>query len=98
VRASGGAIDDAGDVEIVEGVRLLAETEGIFTEPAGGVTIAVLRKLAAAGALGAGGPTVAYITGIGLKTTEAVAEATPAAVRIRPTLRAFEAAVLAHAS
>lgn len=98
VRTSGGSIDDADDAELVDGVRLLAETEGIFTEPAGGVTIAVLRKLAAAGALRDGGPTVACITGIGLKTPEAVADAMPATVRIRPTLRAFETAVLAHAS
>jgi len=98
VRATGGAIDAAAEDEIVEGIRLLAEAEGIFTETAGGVTIAVLRKLAAAGALDQRGPTVAYITGMGLKTSEAVASALPAAIRIRPSLRAFEEAVLAHAS
>ena len=98
VRATGGAIDAAAEDEIVEGLRLLAEAEGIFTETAGGVTIAVLRKLAAAGALDQRGPTVAYITGMGLKTSEAVASALPAAIRIRPSLRAFEEAVLAHAS
>ncbi len=97
VRATGGAVDDADDAEIVEGVKLLAETEGIFTETAGGVTVAVLRKLAAAGALDPQGPTVAYITGMGLKTVEALTDVIPAAVRIRPTLRAFEEAVLARA-
>jgi threonine synthase len=86
------------DEEIVEGIKLLAETEGIFTEPAGGVTIATLRRLAAAGAVDAGGATVAYITGVGLKTPEAVAGVFPAAVRIRPTLRAFEQAVLTAAA
>jgi len=97
VRATGGAVEDADDAEIVEGVKLLAETEGIFTETAGGVTVAVLRKLAAAGALDPQGPTVAYITGMGLKTVEALTDVIPAAVRIRPTLRAFEEAVLARA-
>jgi threonine synthase len=96
-RATGGQIEAVTDDEIVDGMKLLAETEGIFTETAGGVTIATLRKLAAAGAIDAGGTTVAYITGIGLKTQEAVAGALPAAVRIRPTLRAFQQAVLTTA-
>ena len=84
------------DEEIVQGIELLARTEGIFTETAGGVTIAVLKNLAAAGAIQADGVTVAYITGMGLKTQEAVANVLPPTVRIRPTLRAFEEAVLAH--
>ncbi|MDR7555794.1 MAG: threonine synthase [Armatimonadota bacterium] len=98
VRASGGRIDDATDEEIVEGIRLLAECEGIFTETAGGVTIAVLRKLAAAGALDPDGVTVACITGMGLKTADHLAGALAAPVRVRPSLRAFEAAVLARVS
>jgi len=98
VRASGGRIDDATDEEIVEGIRLLAECEGIFTETAGGVTIAVLQKLAAAGALDPDGVTVACITGMGLKTADHLAGAVAAPVRVRPSLRAFEEAVLARAS
>ncbi|MDR7417759.1 MAG: threonine synthase [Armatimonadota bacterium] len=93
--ATGGRIEAATDDEIVDGMKLLAQTEGIFTETAGGVTVAVLRKLAASGALDPDGVTVAYITGIGLKTADAVAASLPATVRIRPTLRAFEDAVLA---
>ena len=72
VRESGGAIEAVTDDEIVDAIRLLAETEGIFTETAGGVTIAVLKKLAEAGTIDGGKTTVAYITGLGLKTIEAV--------------------------
>lgn len=97
-RATGGLIEAVSDEEIVEGMTLLARTEGIFTETAGGVTIATLRRLAAAGALDPDGVTVAYITGMGLKTLEAVSDTLPAAVRIRPTLRAFEQAVLTTAA
>jgi threonine synthase len=93
-RATGGQIESVTDGEIVEGMMLLAQTEGIFTETAGGVTVATLRKLAAAGALDPDGVTVAYITGIGLKTQDAVAGSVPGSVRIRPSLRAFEQAVL----
>jgi threonine synthase len=97
-RATGAVIEAASDAQIVEGMRLLAETEGVFTETAGGVTIAVLRKLASTGRLDPDGVTVALITGMGLKTADAVAESLPASIRIRPTLRAFEQAVLAWAS
>jgi threonine synthase len=97
-RSTGGQIEAVTDEEIVEGVRLLAETEGIFTESAGGVTIATLRKLAAAGALDPDGVAVAYITGMGLKTQDAVRESVPAAVRIKPSLKAFEQVMLAAAS
>jgi len=58
----------------VEGIRLLAEAEGIFAETAGGVTVAAARKLAAQGRLRDDGPTVLCITGNGLKTPGAVAE------------------------
>lgn len=97
-RSTGGRIEAASDEEIVEGIMLLARTEGIYTETAGGVTVAVLRKLASAGALDPDGVTVAYITGAGLKTQEAVAGSLPPATRIRPNLRAFEQAVLAPAT
>jgi threonine synthase len=70
-RRSGGAIDSVGDGEIRAGIRLLAETTGIFTETAGGVTIGVLAKLAARGEIAAGERVVVYITGEGLKTLDA---------------------------
>ncbi|MGH2376830.1 MAG: threonine synthase, partial [bacterium] len=98
VRSSGGRIDAVSDEEVVDGIALLAQTEGIFTEPAGGVTVAVLRSLAAAGAIDPDGTTVAYITGMGLKTLDAVSTTVPASVRIRPTLREFEEAVLVHST
>jgi threonine synthase len=70
-RASGGTVESVSDDEIRDGIRLLAETTGIFTETAGGVTVAVLRKLAERGDLRAGQKVVTFITGDGLKTLEA---------------------------
>jgi threonine synthase len=78
------------DDEIVAGIKLLARTEGIFSETAGGVTIGVLAKLARAGKLDPDELIVAYITGNGLKTQEAVADHVDAPVHIAPTMRAFE--------
>jgi threonine synthase len=72
-RRTGGSIEAVDDDEIVEGIRLLASTTGVFTETAGGVTVAVLRRLAERGAIPAGEMVVAYITGDGLKTIDAVA-------------------------
>ena len=74
VRRTGGAIEDVSDAEIVEGIRLLAETEGIFAETAGGVVIATLRKLLASGQLDPAAETVALNTGDGLKTLDAIAD------------------------
>src|SRR5689334_14103125 len=74
-RRTGGSIESASDAEIVEGMQLLARTTGIFTETAGGVTTAVLRKLAERGEIGAGETVVVYITGDGLKTVDAVEQA-----------------------
>jgi threonine synthase len=91
-RRSGGSIESVDDDEIRAGIRLLAETTGIFTETAGGVTIAVLAKLAERGAIGAGERVVAYITGEGLKTLDA----TRAGFRmseIDPSVDAFESEV-----
>ena len=70
-RVTGGRVDSVTDEEIVDGIRLLAETTGIFTETAGGVTMGVLRKLAERGDIGAGERVVVYITGEGLKTLDA---------------------------
>jgi threonine synthase len=97
VKRTGGAAESVTDEETIEAIRLLAETEGVFTEPAGGVTVGVLRKLAASGAIDPDEVTVAYITGIGLKAIEAVEEVVDAAVTIKPTLASFEERVLALA-
>ena len=91
VRETGGGIDEATDAEIAAGVRLLASTEGIFAETAGGVTIAVLKKLAESGVIKRSERVVAYITGNGLKTPQAIAPLLGSAPVIRPTLDAFDA-------
>lgn len=92
VAESRGSCEAASDAEIIEGIKLLARTEGIFTETAGGVTIACLKKLVAAGKIDPDEVTVAYITGNGLKTQEAVVDEVTRPVRIAPTIEAFEAA------
>ena len=74
VRRTGGAVEDVSDEEVVEGIRLLARTEGIFAETAGGVTVACARKLVEAGQLDPDAETVLLITGDGLKTLDAVAD------------------------
>jgi threonine synthase len=73
-RRTNGTIDSVTDDEIRAGIRLLAETTGIFTETAGGVTVGVLAKLAERGEIGAGERVVVYITGEGLKTLDAARE------------------------
>jgi len=88
-RSTDGVIESVTDDEIRAGIRLLAETTGVFTETAGGVTIGVLAKLAEAGAIGSDERVVAYITGEGLKTLDAVRE-TFRMHEIEPTLGAFE--------
>ena len=89
-RRTGGSIDAVSDDELRAGIRLLAETTGIFTETAGGVTTATLAKLAARGELGADDRVVAYITGDGLKTLDAVRGSFEVA-DIEPRFEAFEA-------
>src|SRR5690349_4567173 len=91
-RKTGGAVDSVTDQEIVEGIRLLAETTGIFTETAGGVTTAVLKKLADRGDIGAEERVVVVITGEGLKTLDVV-RGTFETHEIEPSLAAFEAGV-----
>jgi threonine synthase len=87
---SRGAMDAVSDEEVVEGIKLLAQTEGIFAETAGGVTIGVLRKMVKRGIIKKTDVTVAYITGNGLKTQEAVVDAVGRPVRIQPSLVSFE--------
>ena len=87
---SGGAMDTVTDEEIVDGMTLLAQTEGIFAETAGGVTVGVLKKLAKQGIIKRGDVTVALITGNGLKTQDAVINAVGRPTRIPPSLVEFQ--------
>jgi threonine synthase len=90
-RRTGGTIEAVSDEEVVEGIRLLAQTTGIFTETAGGVTVAVLERLARSGAIDPSERVVAYITGDGLKTLDCV-RGSFATWQIAPTVEAFEEA------
>jgi len=92
VRQSGGALEAVTDTEIVDAMLLLARTEGIFAETAGGVTVATLARLAAKGVVRRDERVVAYITGAGLKTIEAVAPRCRPTATIAPTMDAFAAA------
>src|ERR1700726_1301582 len=91
IRESGGWAEDVSDVEIVSAIKLLAETEGIFTETAGGVTTGVTQKLIGQGRISPNETTVLWITGNGLKTTDAIAAEFPLSEAIAPRLDAFEA-------
>ena len=93
-RRTGGAVEDVTDDEVVEGIRLLARTEGIFAETAGGVTIATLCKLLAAGLIDPDADTVVLNTGEGLKTLDAVAPHVGPGASIPASAAAFEAAGL----
>jgi threonine synthase len=94
-RRTGGAVEDVSDEEIVDAIKLLARTEGIFAETAGGVTVGVLRKLLKNGLLDPAAETVVLNTGDGLKTLDAVAATSGPTAVIRPTLDAFREAGLA---
>ena len=91
---SGGAGDDVSDQEIVDGMRLLAETEGIFGETAAGVTVATTRKLLQQGKLDPNEETVLCITGNGMKTLDALHGHLDRGITIRPRLEEFEAQVI----
>jgi threonine synthase len=92
-RETGGVLESVTEQEIVDGIKLLAETTGIFTETAGGVTTAVLAKLAAAGKIHSSEEVVLYITGDGLKTLDAVADEIKT-YEIDPQLSEFEETVM----
>jgi threonine synthase len=89
IQTTGGWAEDVSDVEIVSGIQELAETEGIFTETAGGVTTAVTARLYADGRIGADETTVVCITGNGLKTTDALSGQYDVTRAVRPRLADF---------
>jgi threonine synthase len=93
IRATGGWAEDVSDVEIVAAIQELAETEGVFTETAGGVTTAVTARLFAHGRIHPDELTVSVITGNGLKTTDCLTDLYPQSEAIRPRLSDFEAFV-----
>jgi threonine synthase len=89
IRRTGGRAEDPSDPEVLDGIRLLAESEGLFTETAGGTVVAAAHRLAQAGAFADGRPVVLLITGHGLKTVEALA-GVPFAAVIDGRLAEFE--------
>lgn len=91
VRRTGGVIADVSDDEIVEGIRLLARTEGIFAETAGGVVVATYRRLLAEGHIDPAAETVLLNTGDGLKTLDAVTSSSQPTFTISPSFDQFEA-------
>ena len=91
IRRTGGRCEDPTDPEVLAGIRLLAETEGLFAETAGGTVVAAAKRLAEAGAFADGRPVVLLITGHGLKTVEALGATTPFATVIDGKLDEFEA-------
>jgi threonine synthase len=93
IRETGGYAESATDPEIVEAIKLLAKTEGIFAEPAGAVTVAALKNLVERGDVAADERVVCYVTGNGLKTPEAIIGHVPRPVEIEPRLDAFNAAI-----
>ncbi|GFP18853.1 threonine synthase, partial [Candidatus Hakubella thermalkaliphila] len=94
VTETGGFVESVTDEELVEGIKLLARTEGIFSETAGGVTIGVLKKLVESGKIASDEVIVAYITGIGLKTVEAVENALEGLQVIKPSVADFNDKIL----
>ena len=93
VKKSGGWGEDVTDAEVLDGIRLLGRTEGLFTETAGGVTVAVTKKLAEQGRFGANDTVVIAITGNGLKTQEALVGQLGETVGIEPNLASLDAAL-----
>jgi threonine synthase len=88
-RRTGGAVEDVSDEEVRDGIQLLARTEGIFAETAGGVTVATLKKLVETGRLDPEADTVVFNTGDGLKTLDAIADRVGPAATIDPSYTAF---------
>ena len=95
VRRTGGAVEDVSDEEVVDSIALLARTEGIFGETAGGVTLGSLRKLLDSGVLDPAAETVMINSGDGLKTLDAVAPVARPSANIAPSYEAFRKAGIA---
>jgi threonine synthase len=89
IRESGGVAESATDAEILDAIELLAKTEGIFAEPAGGVTVAVLKKLVESGEISPDEKVVCYVTGNGLKATETILHNISKPVEIEPKLESL---------
>jgi threonine synthase len=89
----GGVAEEANDNEIIEGILTLAKTEGIFTEPAGGVSVAVLKKLVDDGFIESNEKVVCYVTGNGLKSTEAIMGALPKLDIVKPDVQTVSAMI-----
>ncbi|MBI4344015.1 MAG: threonine synthase [Euryarchaeota archaeon] len=90
LKETGGTAGAVTDPEIIEGIKLLARTEGVFTETAGGVVVGTLKKLVEAGEIERDEKTVIYITGNGLKTQDVLLGHVPEPVKIRPDLKEVE--------
>lgn len=88
-----GSAEEATDEEIIDGIMMLAQTEGIFTEPAGGVSIAVLRKMVEEGKIDKDENVVCYITGNGLKATEAIVDVLPKLNAVKPDVQLVSAMI-----
>jgi threonine synthase len=97
MKETGGVADDVSDDEIREGIRLLAECEGIFAETAGGVTVGVAKKLIASGKIPSNDSAVLCVTGNGLKTLDALNGTLGHPREIKPSLREFEALIASEA-
>ncbi|MBS7610020.1 pyridoxal-phosphate dependent enzyme, partial [Candidatus Bathyarchaeota archaeon] len=93
IKESGGVAESVSDEEILEGIKLLAKTEGIFSEPAGGVTIAVLKKLLESGDILKDEIVVCYVTGNGLKTAEVLLNSIQKPIEVEPTLGSLSKAL-----
>jgi threonine synthase len=91
IRESGGLAESASDAEVLDAIGLLARTEGIFAEPAGGVTIAVLRKLVESGEISRDEEVICFVTGNGLKATESILRSLPKPIEIEPSFKSFKA-------
>ena len=93
MKETGSSAEDVSDDEIREGIKLLAETEGIFAETAGGVTVGVAKKLIASGKISSNDSAVLCVTGNGLKTMDAINGHVGKLREIKPSLREFEGLV-----
>jgi threonine synthase len=93
LRQYNGIAEEATDEEIIDGILRLAKTEGIFTEPAGGVSVAVLRKLVEDGEIDNDETVVCYITGNGLKSTEAIIDVLPKLKAVKPDVQLVSAMI-----